>query len=141
MTMHWLNVFSVVLLTCLTVRADGDSDSVSRTLQVRLTSGNFVGETSVVNGTDRWLGIPFAQPPLGPLRFKAPVAITNAPQGVQSATQFGDACPKLPSATLFARAQSEDCLTLNVWRPIVTSASDKLPVLVWFYVRITTFRL
>lgn len=102
-------------------------------LLVHLTSGSFIGEASVVNATDRWLGIPFAQPPIGKLRFKAPIPIQNPAKGVQNATKFGDACPQLPSATTFG-TQSEDCLSLNVWRPSGTTASDELPVLVWFYV-------
>ena len=81
--------------------------------QVDLTSGNFVGVTSAANGTDKWLGIPFAQPPTGNLRFKAPVAITKPSRGVLQATQFGNACPQLPSSSLGA-PQSEDCLFLNV---------------------------
>lgn len=118
---------------------------------VQLTSGTFRGIISrAPNNTDKWLGIPFAQPPVGNLRFKAPVAITNPPRGVQNATQFGDACPQRPSDSLGAPF-SEDCLFLNVslhlsndcqslicpqvWRPTGTTSKDKLPVLVWFYVR------
>ncbi|CAL1694184.1 unnamed protein product [Somion occarium] len=100
-------------------------------LQVNLTSGTFLGQT-VPNGTDNWLGIPFARPPIGPLRFKAPVAITRPPAAVKNASIFGDACPQTPSNSLGA-PQSEDCLFLNVWRPASTQANAKLPVLVWFY--------
>ncbi|KAF7799228.1 hypothetical protein EIP86_010460 [Pleurotus ostreatoroseus] len=107
-------------------------EGVSADLLVDLTSGLFVGQASLVNQTDRWLGIPFAQPPLGKLRFKAPVSITNPSRIVKSATEFGNACPQLPSDTTFG-PQGEDCLTLNVWRPIGASANDRLPVLVWFY--------
>ncbi|KAJ3545410.1 hypothetical protein NM688_g5628 [Phlebia brevispora] len=104
----------------------------SPNLIVHLTSGSFVGEESIANDTDRWLGIPFAQPPVGNLRFKAPVAITRASAVLQNATTFGNACPQAPSDSLGA-PQSEDCLFLNVWRPVGTTAEDKLPVLVWFY--------
>lgn len=104
-------------------------------LLVHLTSGSFVGQASLVNGTERWLGIPFAQPPLGKLRFKAPAPIANPSPVVQRAIEFGNACPQLPSDATFG-PQGEDCLTLNVWRPVGTSANDRLPVLVWFYVSI-----
>ncbi|EMD42187.1 hypothetical protein CERSUDRAFT_110727 [Gelatoporia subvermispora B] len=100
-------------------------------LQVRLTSGTFRG-LSLPNGTDRWLGIPFAQPPLGDLRFKAPVPIFDPPEGVQAAVNFGNACPQVPSTTLGAPI-GEDCLSLNVWRPSNVSKDNMLPVLVWFY--------
>lgn len=81
-------------------------------LQLHLTSGTFRGST-ISNGTDRWLGIPFAQPPVGPLRFKAPVPIVFPSLAVKDAFTFGDSCPQVPSATLGA-PQSEDCLSLNV---------------------------
>ncbi|KAI0094482.1 alpha/beta-hydrolase [Irpex rosettiformis] len=99
---------------------------------IKLTSGKFVGTTSVLNGTDRWLGIPFAKPPTGNLRFKAPVPITRPSLTLHQATSFGNACPQLPSNTLGA-PMSEDCLFLNVWRPIGTTSRDKHPVLMWFH--------
>lgn len=81
-------------------------------LQVDLTSGTFKG-LSVPNGTERWLGIPFAESPVGPLRFKAPVPITKPSPAIKDASSFGDACPQIPDAALGV-SQSEDCLTLNV---------------------------
>lgn len=81
-------------------------------LVVRTTSGVFQG-LSVANGTERWLGIPFAQPPTGSLRFKVPVKISRPPQGTVSAFTFGNACPQVPSSGLGA-PMGEDCLNLNV---------------------------
>lgn len=81
--------------------------------QVALTSGTFVGTTSVLNGTDRWLGIPFAQHPTGVLRFKAPVPIAQPSPDIQQAVVFGSACPQVPSNILGA-PMAEDCLFLNV---------------------------
>ena len=101
-------------------------------LTVATTSGTFQGVTTE-NGTDRWLGIPFAQPPVGNLRFKAPVPITSPLAGVKEATSFGDACPQPPGD--LGAPMSEDCLYLNVWRPSGTNSSSGLPVLVWIYVR------
>ena len=81
---------------------------------VHLTSGTFQGiSLGAPNNTDSWLGIPFAQPPVGALRFKAPVPITSPTSGVKNATEFGNACPQIPSDTLGA-PMSEDCLYLNV---------------------------
>ncbi|KAH9989462.1 Alpha/Beta hydrolase protein [Russula vinacea] len=62
------------------------------------------------NGTDHWLGIPFAQPPLGPLRFEAPVPISRPVGGIQNALNFSYACPQPPTTA----PVSEDCLYLNV---------------------------
>jgi carboxylesterase type B len=87
-------------------------------LEIQLTTGAFRGFTVAGSGVDQWLGIPFAEPPIGPLRFKAPVPITVPGEGavVKNATQFGNACPQLdddglgpPNAPI-----SEDCLFLNV---------------------------
>lgn len=81
-------------------------------LDVTLTSGTFHGVADL-NGTDTWLGIPFAQPPIGLLRFRAPVPIAEPSPGIQDASQFGDACPQPPSSILGAN-MSENCLFLNV---------------------------
>ena len=81
---------------------------------IHLTSGSFRGiSAGAPNNTEKWLGIPFAQPPVGSLRFKAPVPITFAPANVQNAIQFGNACPQAASDSLGAPI-GEDCLFLNV---------------------------
>ena len=82
---------------------------------VTLSSGTFRG--LAVNGTDRWLGIPYAQPPLGPLRFEAPVPISRPAEGVQDALNFSYACPQPPTTAPI----SEDCLYLNVCRRSLTA--------------------
>ncbi|KAI9056969.1 alpha/beta-hydrolase [Trametes sanguinea] len=120
-----------VLLLSLVCAAFAATDASSPSLVVRTTSGTFRGQNTG-NGTERWLGIPFAQPPVGSLRFKAPVAITNAPPTVKNAFTFGNACPQAPSDSLGA-PQSEDCLFLNVFRPSGVNTAQKIPVLVWFY--------
>lgn len=81
-------------------------------LDIRTSSGTFRG-VSTGNGTEKWLGVPFAQPPVGSLRFKAPVPITNPSRAVKNASAFGNACPQNPSSSLGAPL-SEDCLFLNV---------------------------
>ena len=91
----------------------------SSSLTVHLTSGSFRGASSgAPNNLDSWLGVPYAQPPVGNLRFKAPVPIVSASPGIQNATEFGNACPQTPSGGLGA-PQSEDCLFLNVSQLLV----------------------
>ncbi|KAF8434092.1 alpha beta-hydrolase [Boletus edulis BED1] len=119
------------LAACLFGAASHRTVLADPSLDVTLTSGKFRGVTNS-NGTDAWLGIPFAQPPIGPFRFKAPVPISRPCQGIQDASQFGDACPQPPSSILGAN-MSENCLFLNVWRPAGTPPGAQLPVMVWFY--------
>jgi carboxylesterase type B len=75
--------------------------------------------------TDKWLGIPFAQPPVGNLRFKAPVAITNPSRTVKNATQFGNACPQILADDLGA-PMSEDYLVFNV--RVLASEVDSISI-------------
>ncbi|KAF7312048.1 Carboxylic ester hydrolase [Mycena indigotica] len=95
---------------------------VQASLDVAIATGTFRGVTTA-NRTEKWLGLRFAQPPIGPLRFKAPVSITRAATGIQNASSFGNACPQPASDTLGAPV-SEDCLFLNVKK-----ALDFIP---WF---------
>ncbi|THV01034.1 alpha/beta-hydrolase [Dendrothele bispora CBS 962.96] len=113
-----------LILLCPTVL------SSTSTLDVQLRTGAFRGVSA--NGTEKWLGIPYAQPPVGSLRFKAPVPITKRNETLKVASTFGNACPQ-PSGDLGA-PRSEDCLFLNIWRPQNTTADAGLPVLIWIHV-------
>ncbi|KIK53319.1 hypothetical protein GYMLUDRAFT_88392 [Collybiopsis luxurians FD-317 M1] len=105
-------------------------EAQSISLVVHTTSGTFCGvETG--NGTERWLGIPYAIPPVGSLRFKAPIPFSDNSGLVKTADTFGNACPQ-PPGNLGAPI-SEDCLYLNVWRPQNTNPNEKLPVMIWIH--------
>src|SRR5579862_476187 len=71
-------------------------------------------------------GIPYAEPPIGRLRWRAPQPMKPW-NGVRDAAAFGPSCRQANDAP-----QSEDCLTLNVWRPAAPSPVP-LPVMVWIY--------
>ncbi|KIK53318.1 hypothetical protein GYMLUDRAFT_63723 [Collybiopsis luxurians FD-317 M1] len=115
----------------LTLTLIGLIQAQSDSLVVHTTSGIFRGVESG-NGTERWLGIRFANPPVGLLRFKAPVPFNGEnDSSVKTATTFGNACPQPPGDV--GAPISEDCLFINVWRPQDTTANAKLPVLVWIY--------
>ena len=76
-------------------------------------------------------GVPYAAPPVGPLRWRAPRPV-QAWQGVRDALAFGPDFPQVPSPRNRAPHQGEDCLYLNVWTPTL-DAGAKLPVLFWIH--------
>lgn len=78
-------------------------------------------------------GIPFASPPLGDLRWRDPEPSTPW-SGIRSADKFSPVCPQLGSYPKDAPAEatSEDCLYLNIWKPLVTT-EEKLPVMLWIH--------
>ena len=94
---------------------------------------------TAVSGVRVFKGIPFAAPPLGHLRWKAPQPVVPWP-GVRAAQTFGAWCMQepFPAGSPYASAGvtedkpgSEDCLYLNVWT--AASAGDKRPVMVWIH--------
>lgn len=100
---------------------------------VRTKSGELRG--IVENGIAVFRAVPYAAPPLGELRFAPPQPVPAWP-GVRDATEDGAIAPQGRSRLAhvmgdFERAQSEDCLTLNIWTPGADLA--KRPVLVWIH--------
>jgi para-nitrobenzyl esterase len=87
-------------------------------------------EGTVEDGLSVYRGIPFAAPPVGDLRWRAPQPATKW-SGVRKADKFGPQCVQ-GGADPSAGPMSEDCLYLNVWSPAKTP-KDKVPVLVWIY--------
>ena len=90
-----------------------------------------------LNNSYQWLGIPYAEPPQGSLRWKAPRALNNQKEVVK-ALKFSDSCPQVPSISLDRGGRgeytgSEDCLYLNVFTPKKMSSDKKLPVMFWIH--------
>lgn len=84
--------------------------------------------TAQNNGQNQFLGIRFAAPPLGDLRFRRPHSPLNT-TGVQPAKEFGPICFGVGQGLM--EASSEDCLFLNVWAPSDATPESKLPVFFW----------
>ncbi|WP_454884603.1 carboxylesterase/lipase family protein [Sphingomonas oryzagri] len=95
-------------------------------------------DTGALQGTEAegvvsYKGIPFAAPPVGPLRWRAPQPVA-AWSGVRDASAYGHDCMQKPfpsDAAPLGTAPAEDCLYANVWRP--AGAKRNLPVMVWIY--------
>lgn len=115
---------------------------------VNTTSGRVRG-TYINPGLKAFLGIPYAQPPVGALRFEPPKAIERPSNSVIDATKYGYICMQhrydfvLP-LPLNIDQENEDCLTVNVFVPQqqrnLTSGRNKthesedlLPVMIWIY--------
>ncbi len=119
-TLVLIGVFaSLMLATC------------ARATPVRIDTGLIEGVLE--HDVFIYKGIPFAQPPVGELRWRAPLRAL-AWQGVREANQFAPVCMQNGTYPPDAPTEptSEDCLYLNVWRP-ADSGHEKLPVMVWIY--------
>lgn len=84
--------------------------------------------TAQSNGQNQFLGIRYAAPPLGHLRFRKPQHPLKT-NGIQSAKKFGPVCYGVGEG--LAPGFGEDCLFLNVWAPSDATPNSKLPVFFW----------
>jgi para-nitrobenzyl esterase len=102
---------------------------------VTTAQGKAVGKL-VRNGTRKaFLGLPYAVPPVGDLRWKAPRPALSW-TGIRDATKFGARCEQwhIWDDYIFQDAgQSEDCLFVNVYTPADAKPASKLPVMVWIH--------
>src|SRR5262245_1322659 len=106
------------------------------TSSVRVESGMLSGQTSSDGAVFSFKGVPYARPPVGALRWQPPQP-PDKWNGVRPAAAFGPRCvqPNRPDHAVGyfgPEAESEDCLTLNIWTGGLSPA-DKRPVMVWFH--------
>jgi para-nitrobenzyl esterase len=103
-------------------------------VQTKIENGIIEGNFDTKTGIQKYFGVPFAKPPVGDLRWKAPQPLDNW-KGVKQTKKFG---PRPVQADVFGDMESrseglsEDCLYLNVWTPAKRNTKD-LPVLVYYY--------
>jgi para-nitrobenzyl esterase len=99
---------------------------------VRIETGLVTGAVGRDASIAVFKGIPYAAPPVGPLRWRPPTA-PIAWNGVRNANKFGPACPQPGGEMARGLPQSEDCLSLNIWTSAAPESSEKRPVYVWIY--------
>lgn len=101
---------------------------------VQIINGTIQGINLPTYNQDAFLGIPFAEPPLGPLRFASPVPYNHSWVGEnpKAFQEYGYACIASTATDSSVFPQGEDCLTLNVIRP-KGYENAALPVGIWIY--------
>ena len=121
-----LRLRAVTLIAfCLAALAAGAGHAAELTSPVKVTGGDIVGSRAGAMKT--YLGVPFAAPPVGNLRWRAPQAVVPW-KGVREARSFAPACAQ--TAEWITHPKGEDCLYLNIWTP---EKASKLPVIVWIH--------
>jgi len=125
------HIFAMLVIACVSVLVSCTQKETLVTLEVKTQYGALQGFEE--DGVKKFLGVPFAQAPVGELRWKAPQPVQPW-EGVRSAKQFGDD-PMQPDIfgdmSFRGPGRSEDCLYLNIWTTAATTG-DAQPVLIYF---------
>ncbi len=132
MGLHKHLLMKTLLTNLLALNLLATAAVTAQSLQVKTASGTLKG--TEVSGIREFKGIPYAQPPVGSLRWREPLP-ADSWQGVRMADHFSHKAMQKPifgDMGFRADSMSEDCLYLNVWTPAKT-ANAHLPVLVYFY--------
>ena len=116
----WILFLAVLLFWACQV----DAQQKTTAPVVATQQGSFEG--ALENGVYGFKGIPYAEAPLGPLRWRPPLP-APAHSGVRKALAFGPVCPQ----SEVSGPADEDCLSLNVWSPGLDAAAR--PVMVWIH--------
>ncbi len=117
--------FGLALIMMLAASAGASTEPV----EIKISQGTLVGRAE--SGVQRFLGIPFARPPVGERRFRSPESASPW-TGKRDASDFMPRCAQRQFTKPGSRhAGSEDCLYLNITRPDL--ATTDLPVLVWIH--------
>lgn len=136
MSMRWFT-FAAVLAALSATFAGAHamqppaSPGTGNTILAKTRSGPVTGQRD--GDLNIYKGIPFAEPPVGSLRWRAPQPVRPW-KATLAATAFAPACMQTPNPSMNVPSQpvSEDCLYLNVWSP-AAAAKEKLPVIVWIH--------
>ncbi len=129
-------VWLVLAFSCSSPEVEKHLDVKSVSTDAGMVSGKLVGQDSIKT----FMGIPFAAPPVGELRWKAPQSLQSW-EGIKECVENPASPIQNPPKPFFAWSEeflipkepiSEDCLFLNVWTA-AENANEKLPVMVWIH--------
>lgn len=130
---NYLHVIAVLFLVLAAFPSNGcardGSDTSGGMGLVQVAGGRISG--FLEDGVWAYLGIPYAAPPVGDLRWREPQPVEPW-EGVLSCCEFGPACPQPETPIYDVGVTSEDCLQLNVWTP-AASPEERLAVMVWIH--------
>ena len=127
----------IVILSAFSLLLSVNSTAQSNNLfsiQTKTINGAIEGNYDTKTGIQTYFGVPFAKPPIGNLRWKAPQPVESW-KGVKETKRFG---PRPVQGIVFgdmnsrSNGLSEDCLYLNIWTPATRNSKD-LPVLLYFF--------
>ncbi|KAJ7098313.1 Alpha/Beta hydrolase protein [Mycena epipterygia] len=100
-------------------------------------AGKYIGVLQNNGTVESWKGIPYATPPVGNLRFKAPVALASRKGVVADVSDDALRCIQFGGASNIVGVKAgpgvEDCLKLWIWKPVTAKSGDKLPVSVYIH--------
>lgn len=122
-----------VLSLLVRVNAVAQSNNLF-SVQTKIINGTIEGNYNTKTGVQTYFGVPFAKPPIGILRWKAPQPVENW-KDVKETKRFG---PRPIQGIVFgdmnsrSNGLSEDCLYLNIWTPATRNSKD-LPVLLYYF--------
>ncbi|KAK6338371.1 hypothetical protein TWF730_002435 [Orbilia blumenaviensis] len=125
------SVLSLAIPLALQCIGGAQAGVVTSEPRASIRNGTVYGLRDRVWNQDFFLGIPYAQPPVGPLRFRPAQPLTGRNVKIQ-AKKYGPHCHGLGSDQI-GYEQSEDCLSLSIVRPAGTKPNAKLPVAVWIH--------
>jgi len=130
-------IASTLALAAATVAVLATGAAQAQSIPVMTTSGDVQGNSPDVNEVTSFKGIPYAAPPVGRLRWRAPQPALQHGR-VLATMAYGNACVaafRTQGAAVPSPPQSEDCLTLNVWTPAlpVRAMNTPKPVMLWIH--------
>ncbi|POM57384.1 Triacylglycerol Lipase, partial [Phytophthora palmivora] len=129
MTAFTMQLYTLAFISLLAI-----TTSASNPPTVTIKNGSYYGVYQETYDQDLFLGMPYAQPPVGDLRFRNPESLNTTWSEAKNATEYSPECYGYGSDQwVLGNVVSEDCLTINVVRPSGVSKGADLPVGVWIH--------